>query len=280
MNAFECWQEQRDSLRAALKDQSSMADVAYAVRHALLQTEQNALAEQSDAVPRQQMGVLFSMAKNSIGFLDMPVTTATWIPQSRREKPKSGKLTLAAFSGLCMLTCGLLCYFKGVLLGWVSALLALLLGSAALIAARKKNGQEQSKDEVRVTVSPDCDKLLNALDAQMRSIDRCMNDFTYLNETLRDDGKSGNTAMAGRVADLLEALYECDPEERAPAEDAVRQMLSGMGLKALDYSEESRKLFTALPSKNETRTLTPAIVNAEDYRLLKRGTAAVKTDAA
>ena len=82
------------------------------------------------------------------------------------------------------------------------------------------------------------------------------------------------------AADLMEALYECEGEVPEAAGEAARKMLAVMGLTALDYTEENRRLFNALPSKSETRTLSPAIVSLEDRRLLRRGTAAVRTDAA
>ena len=91
MSAFECWEEQRESLRAALKDQTSVADQVYAIRHALMQTEQNTLAQQSDEVLRQQMGVLFSLVKGSVGFLETPVAATSWVAQSRKAEKQSGK---------------------------------------------------------------------------------------------------------------------------------------------------------------------------------------------
>lgn len=281
MNAYQCWEQQRDALKNALAEQSSMADAAYAVRHAILQTEQNTLAEQTDDVLRQQMGVLFSMVKNSVGFLEAPVSSTSWVAQSAAPVKRSKKkLTLGALSAILMMGCGLLCYFKGLQLGWAAALAALVTGGLALLSERKSHHVSLPKDELRVTLSPDADRLINIIDSQMRFLDRCANDFAYLNESLRGDKESGGGAMVGRISNLLEALYECDEETRAPAWDAVQDMLHDMGLKALDYSEESRKLFTALPSRNETRTIAPAIVSLEDYRLLKRGTAAVKSDAA
>lgn len=281
MNAYQCWEEQRDPLRIALKDNNSMADVVYAVRHAILQTEQNALADQADDVLRQQMGVLFSMLKSTVEFIAAPVSTTSWVAQSHQTaKKQGGKVTLVTLTALIIVAGGLLSYFQGLWLGWALALAALITGSLALISERKSRRQALPKDEVRVTLQPDVDKLLGVIDGQMRAIDRCATDYAYLNDSLRGDRQTGGTAMVGRIADLLEALYAYDEETRAPAWEAVQDMLHDMGLKALDYSEESRKLFTSLPSKNETRTIAPAIVSEEDLRLLKRGTAAVKMDAA
>ena len=100
MSAFECWEEQRESLRAALKDQTSVADQVYAIRHALMQTEQNTLAQQSDEVLRQQMGVLFSLVKGSVGFLETPVAATSWVAQSRKTEKQGGKAWLVVLTAL------------------------------------------------------------------------------------------------------------------------------------------------------------------------------------
>ena len=82
------------------------------------------------------------------------------------------------------------------------------------------------------------------------------------------------------VSDLLEVIYAYDDDLRQQAEDAIGHLLAEMGLETMEYSNENQKLFNQLPSKNMTRTLCPAILSAEDHRLLRRGTAVVRTDAA
>lgn len=281
MSVFEHWEQQKQSLRASLSAQGDLAGVAYAVRHALLQVEQNALAALEDDVLRQQAGVLFSGLKNSVGLMEANVMTTVWVPQSRKAKTgRAGRVTLWTAAALLQVLGGLFCYFKGFWLGWILALSALAVAACALFAARRKAAPESGLDEVRVTVKPDIDRLFSLMDGQLRAIDRYLNDFTYLNDQLRGGTEGADGATLARVADLLEALYECDDEARASVQEAARQMLEGMGLCALDYSDESRRLFTALPSKSETRTLSPAIVSKQDYRLLRRGTAAVKMDVA
>ena len=272
MSAFECWEERRESLRAALKDQTSVADQVYAIRHALMQTEQNTLAQQSDEVLRQQMGVLFSLVKGSVGFLETPVAATSWVAQSRKAEKQGGKAWLVVLTALLMIFSGLCCYFRGIVLGWVSALAALIAGSAALLTERRKAAVH---DEVRVTLQPDVERLLAVLDGQLRAIDRCANDFAYLNDSLRGR-EQGSSAMAERLADLMETVYDLSGDERDEMTGAVDGLLNGLGFRAMEYSEENSRLFTVLPSKNETRTLSPAIVSAEDFRLIRRGTAAVR----
>ena len=281
MNTFENWEEQKPALKAALTEQSDLSGVVYSVRHALLQTEQNTLSQMEDDVLRQQIGIIFSSLKTSVGLLEANVMTKVWVPQSQKVTGVKSKSYLWIIAAFLQITVGLVCYFKNLTLGWVLALAALVVTAFALFTTtRKKALVTSSMDEVRITLKPDIDKLFGLLDAQLRAIDRYVSDFAYLNEQLRGGAECTDTATLTRVADLLEALYDCEEEVRAPAEDAAKQMLEGMGLRALDYSSESRKLFSALPSKSETRTLSPAIVSIADYRLLRRGTAAVKIDVA
>lgn len=277
MSAFECWEEQRESLRAALKEQPSVPDQVYAIRHALMQTEQNTLAQQSDEILRQQMGVLFSLVKGSVSFLETPVAVTSWVAQSRREEKTGGKAWLVVLAALLMVFSGLCCYFRGIVLGWVSALAALLAGSAALLSERRKNRKPARHEEVRVTLQPDVERLLAVLDGQMRAIDRCANDFAYLNDSLQGR-EQGSSATAERLADLMEAVYELEGDEQDEVAGAAEGLLKGLGFRAVPYSAENSRLFTVLPSKNETRTLSPAIVSAEDFRLIRRGTAAVRQE--
>lgn len=279
MSAFECWQSQRETLRLALAEKSELKDMVYAVRHALLQTEQNTLSELEDDVLRQQTGVMFNCVKTSVGLLEAKTTSQVWLPQKQAQPKKGGRLTLGALAALTQGLLAYLCYAKGEWLGFGLALGALALTAAACFTGRKKLAPP-AEDEVRVTLKLDADRLLGLLDAQLRAMDRYINDLTYLNDQLRGGGDGADTRTLSRFADLLEALYECEPEAREPAEEAVKQLMESMDLRALDYSDESRKLFTALPSKTETRTLSPAIVSTKDYRLLRRGTAAVKTEVA
>ena len=88
MTALENWQEQRTALAKELKDQREISDILYSVRHALMQTEQNTLAAQTDDVLRQQLGVLFGLLKNSVNLLNIPTTATTWTPYAKKKKPR------------------------------------------------------------------------------------------------------------------------------------------------------------------------------------------------
>ena len=282
MTAYESWQEQREELSREIARQQELSGVIYATRHALLQTEQNTLASQSDDVLRQQMGVLFTLLKNSITLLNVPVSSTTWTAASRRnEKRLERGFPFLLASGLVLLAAVLWGYAKANLLGWVLPLGALVLCVIGLTMNRKERAAKSSaQPQLKVTHSIDSEQLLGAIDAQILMIDRCVNDFSYLNQSLR--APTGGIGMQNleAVSDLLEVIYAYDDDLRQQAEDAIGHLLAEMGLETMEYSNETQKLFNQRPSKNMTRTLCPAILSAEDHRLLRRGTAVVRTDAA
>lgn len=280
MGAFECWCAQKEKLRESLKDIADTAGVAYAVRHALAQVEQNTMAEQTDDLLRQQTGILFSCVKTASQMLDVPVSQKVWVAAPRQKEKRAGNPLLWVVALLAQLAAGIYAYFTGQLIVWLLLLGALVVTGIALITAGKSRKRELPQDEVRVTLHPDQERLFGLMDAQMHAIDRYVSDFAYLNEQSLGRQKAPDSKAVTLVADMLEALYECDDEARAGAGAAAIRMLEGLGLEAVEYSPESRHLFTTLPSKTETRTMIPAIVLRDDHKLLRRGTAAVRLSGA
>lgn len=280
MNVYDLWQIQREPLRPLLtNDTPDVARSVSQVRHAILQTEQNALAELQDDVLRQQAGLLFSCLKNALGLLEIHTAAQVWVPQKAPAKPERSERLPVLLCLAFLIPPLIFLYAKTEWLWFALGLSGAICGLWALVR-RPKESFGLPQDEARVTLTLDAERLLSLLDEQMRAIDRQIRDFAYLNDQLRGNAECADTASLARAADLMEALYECDPGERAPAEEAARNLLAGLGLRALDYSEENCRLFNALPSKTETRTLSPAIVSTQDHRLLKRGTAAVRMGAA
>lgn len=273
------WDEQREVLRSSLNVQAPMSDILYRVRHALLQTEQNALAEMNDDVLRQQASVLMNVLKGSLGFLEAHTAGQVWIAQKTQSKkvtsPSFWLYALMAFAALI-----LWCSLKKQWIALVLGATAIVLGFAGFMIERKTATAAIPKDEVRSTVQLDLNAMLNVLDCQICAMDRYLNDFSYLNDQARGSAENADPITLSRAAELMEALYDWEESERSCAEEAARSLLDRLGLQAIDYSEEHSRLFNALPSKSTTRTLSPAIVSAQDQRLLRRGTAAVRIDAA
>lgn len=283
MTALEYWQEEKPALVKELAEQTELSDVIYTTRHAILQTEQNTLAAQSDDVLRQQMGVLFAMLKNSVSLLNVPITSTAWAAVSRRaEKRNLPGLPLLIAAAVLLAAAFAWSYMKHDLLGWLLPLAALLAGAGGLVV----NGQAQRKEknkpapELRTVQSVDAEQLVCAIEAQIIMIDRCATDFAYLNKTLRTPVGGTGWRNLDAVSELLETIYAYDDDLRQQAEEAMQQLLLEMGLEAVEYSTDSEKLFTQLPSKSVTKTLCPALLSAEDHRLLRRGTAVVSTKAA
>lgn len=276
MSAYECWQQQKEKLRAELGPDTELSSAAYLTRHAVAQVEQSVLAAQTDDVLRQQAGVLFAGLKSAVGLMDVATGAKVWVAQSARQTPKKkGAAFFGCLAVAAQLAVGLLAYTRKEPLLWIGMLAALALGALCVIALRRAK-PVLPQDEVRVTLHPDADKLLRTLDAQMQSVDRYLNDFAYLNETLGGKSALPDRQTMDSVADMLEAI--ADQQDGSPAMEAATRMLDGLGLTAVSFDGKNQQLFTLLPSKEETRTLSPALLAKEDGRLIRRGAATKRVE--
>ena len=276
MSMMQYWHKERQSLANSLTHQTTAADAVTLIRHALLQTEQNALASMSDDILRQQASVLINSLKGSLQLLQAHSAGRVWNAKKQKERIVSlASLWLAALAPLALLL--LWCWWKSF---WVPAVLVCIcvaLGLFALIQERKVASAATSGDEIKITIGVQPERLLAVLDAQLTAIDRYLDDFAYLNAQARGSADHADPILLSRASALMEALYEYDGSDREGAEDAACRLLEQLGMKAVTYTEENSRLFTTLPSKSVTKTLSPAIVSAEDQHLLRRGTAAVCT---
>ena len=276
MGAYECWCAQKPKLHESLKHGMDAGGIAYALRHALAQVEQNTMAEQENDLLRQQTGVLFGCVKTAVGLLDVSVTSKVWELQSQKAaSPKGGNGLLGA-ALLIQAGAGAYCYAIGQLIPMIALLAALGVAGVALLRKKPKAEPKQQEERIKVSFLPDLERLFAEIDGQMQAIDGYVNDFAYLNEQMDNAPGGGDSKMAEAMANMLEAVYESGPDTCGSVEDAAEAILSGLGLAALRYGRETRHLFTVLPSKNESQTMVPAIVRASDHLLLKRGIAAVR----
>lgn len=277
MSAHQCWLAQRERLRESLRTTGDTSGAAYLTRHALAQVEQNAMAEQSDDLLRQQTGILFSCCKTSLNLLDISVTTKVWVAQTLAQKPKKGFATWALLL-VCALQIAVLLYAYVSHL-WLlcvppgATLIATIIGWVSLSRAKKL--EEPTEDRLKVTAKPDTEKLFAAIDAQMKAIDRYINDFAYLNEQNAMQNGPADVQSTALLAGLMQAVYECEGDGRDEAVSAAERLLDSAGVHAVVYSSTDAHLFNVLPSITETRTLVPALLSQKDGALLYRGTAAV-----
>lgn len=279
MGAYEAWCAQKHKLRQSIQEGQDGGGIAYAVRHALAQVEQSTMAQQGDDLLRQQTGILFSCCKTSASLLDVSVATTAWLPQ-RQQTVKKSPLTgvLWALAAVLQGAVGLYGYAKGLWMLWIPMAAAVAAAMGALLLGKRKRPKEEPPGQVKVTLRPDEEKLFRVLDAQTQAIDRYINDFAYLNEQHAAQEAAPEGKMLSRVADMLEALWEYDDGTGEAAQAAAERMLDSMGLAAASYTPENGHLFTVLPSRDQTKTLVPAIVAKDDRRLLRRGVAAVKME--
>jgi len=277
MGAYDHWCAQKPRLREKLRDSADASGITYTVRHAIAQVEQNVMAEQNDDLLRQQMGILFSCCKASVGLLEVPATATVWT--AHRGKAITGGRTMFSWMAIALgaqMASWLYCYASGRVLAWVLQLCALAASTIALVVTHIKRSNGEGGVPTKSTVMPDEERLFREVDEQMRAFDRFSNDFAYLNEQSAARQVSPDSKAVALMSEMMEALYMCEDEARIAAADAADRMAMELGLKTIPYSEETRHFFTVLPSIRKTETMVPAIVAAKDCRLLKRGTAAVE----
>ena len=109
MSVSACWQAQRERLRQALDQATTLAQAAHAVRMALDRAEQGALAQLQDDVLRQQTGVLFACLKSSAAWLDTRVAATVYKPAKRPAQ----RFACWGAAALTQALLGLYCHFKG-----------------------------------------------------------------------------------------------------------------------------------------------------------------------
>lgn len=278
MGAYQCWLAQRERLREGLAIATDAQGATYLTRHTLAQVEQDTMAEQADDLLRQQTGILFSCVKQSLNLLDIPVNTKVWFAAEEAGRKAAPAWRWLLILGCAMLTaCGAAAWLAAewLMLAGLAAGLALTL-TAWLVHGKALRRHALPEDErVQVTARPDAEKLFRAIDTQMRAIDRYINDFAYLNEQSALAGISPDQHSISALAALMQAIYDVEGSEGEDAVAAAERMLSGLGIRAVAYSPQDQRLFTVLPSIQETRTLDPALVSLKDGALLHRGAAAV-----
>lgn len=278
MSAYQCWVAQRERLSQNLKWAEQPGAIASAVRHTLSQVEQNTMAEFTDDLLRQQTGILFSCCKASLNLLEISVTTQVWVAKTIAPKPKSRiGFVLLAVAALLVLACAGFAYGKGLWELYIPLAVALVLAIIGCYLWRgSRASQKTAQDDLKVSAKPDTEKLLSAIDAQMRALDRYINDFSYLNEQSRQPGALPDAGNLPLMANLLEAAAACEGEAGEDITATAQRLLEGLGLHPVFYSAQDARLFTILPSLNLTRTITPALISRKDGVLLYRGTAAVR----
>lgn len=281
MSAYQCWATQKERLRENLRSAGDAAAVGRIIRHAIAQTEQNTMAEQPNDLLRQQVGILFSSFKASLSLLDVTVTTKVWVVQSdARPAQKSRKLAPTLIA--CLLQAGVaaFAYFDHRALLWPLALAGLVMTLVSALARQPGTSKNPpSEDALRVTAQPDTEKLFIAIDAQMKGIDRFVNDFTYLNEQAALQHGAQDVQNAALLSELMQSIYECEGDAQEELLSTAERLLAALGVRAVAYGPEDGRLFNLLPSLTETSTLSPALVSLKDGSLLYRGTAAVLTAA-
>lgn len=269
------WQAPREALKQKLAVREDVSKVLYETRHALLQTEQNAMAEASDDITRQQIGLLFKTLTDGLVFLSVPTTVQTWhleVPQTVSRKPAVQQRLLYAILCAVQVLMALYCINQHL---WL--LLIPMLGCVVFCGwmAFQKNTpatpQEALTPDAHVLL--DSENLLSLLDEQIRELDRLLADIEVLNEQLRGDPACTDQNTMNRFSELMEALYNGEDDASGDVIHTAEMILADMGVVLQNYSKEQSRYFSVLPTLNKARTIRPALISQKDGTLLCRGLA-------
>ena len=141
-----------------------------------------------------------------------------------------------------------------------------------------------SDREEHVRVGVDTDALWRTLQRTGETMDRKIGAFCEQAQAWESERESQNAHGSEALdaeelqlfADLLEALYSGSGEYSLRQLKKVRGHLQRHGVDIIEYSPELSASFELLPTKNETRTLRPALMAGD--KLLLAGRAAEHTD--
>ena len=230
-------------------------------------------ADNSDDRPRQAMADGLTATANEL----FALLTAGTVRTERTERHVRP-------GGVAALLAGAVCLFAALLLLETYRLAAVgLLAAGALglfLAGRfwLTEGGERSRAGL------DADEILRTVGRAGETMDRKLDAFreqTRLWEAERDAGKVADAQAIDPkelqlFGDLLEALYSGNGEFSLRQLKKVRAYIQERGVDIIDYEPAAASSFELLPTKNEARTLRPALMAGD--RLLLAGRAAEHTD--
>lgn len=277
MSAYENWCQQTEALKSSLTAEHQIDRCIYQIRHAVMQTEQSTLSEIEDDVLRQQCGILFHGLKHD---LDMMTAVTPGTVLCEREKTNADQRFLQIPDVLILCVFFMITVLSLLRLQWILAAAGAIGAGVTLICAKLRSNKPSSafRGTMKSTVQPDTERMIALVSESMSEIDRCVIDLEYLNSTSSSEANAPNRKLAGNASALLTALYDLRSEGTDTSEAllAITRLLECEHIAFCDYSPDQARLFSVLPSKNDSCTVTPALLDEKDGALLYRGTAVVK----
>ena len=267
MDIAEMWSLRRSALERELATESGASGMMRKARHVFSQMEQELLAGYTDDAARQRVGVLTGVFKHSLDLITLPQSVRD-VSEKTVSSPAEKLLPAGAACGIAVtLLYGL--YRNDRALEILCAVLLLALGILMLVSRRKTKLPEN-----RYETCPDTAAFLRQLDSQISLLSRSLQDLDVLDRSLQTGDPARAPSLSG-ISGMLETVSQMDEEDRRALGADLDRLLNAIDLKAVEYSLENAGLFDLLPSKNITRTLSPALLDAREGTLLRRGTAAV-----
>ena len=236
-------------------------EAALRLKRIIADTQELTLSQLDSSVARQLGSILFSHEAGLTSVFNT-LKDREAAPQPDKEKRKTGTLIISLSCLICAASC---------ILAWSdNAVASALMFLAAEIASIFGMRLFEKKQNVKTASDIDARALFALAERRMEAIDRDLDAFISIPQgASRDDGDD--------VLNLIVKAITLKREDPGSIPDelmtAIIALMIARGYTVVEYSEGTKDLFDVMPTKRQTRTITPAILKND--RLIARGMAIV-----
>ncbi len=271
MSIEKYWQEQRNAfLKQAELLQDDKSLLAY-YKTWMEQLKTYAMSQHPhDNQLRQVIALLFYQAMQGAELA--LVRGQPTIEFRQAESAPSKTPRIPAFLSHPLVRCGVLvigmaaALFSGIGSWWCAVIFAAAAGLEALCMISKETGIT----EPTAVCSLRLDALESFMNKQVRLLDQQIEDLDHL---LSDQETSTSSEIDPTVLSLCQNVWSVN-HASYPAETALymaEKVLEQNDAAWAEYAADRRGWFEVLPTRQDSRTIYPAIVKASDHSLIMRG---------
>ena len=271
MNALTAFSHREEQLLAALRQAKDTEQAIAACAMALEQTACELAQDEQNDVARQRMQAVMACARRAPQMLRACAARGELVMEEPAEATKTEKLKKGAklLGGFLLAALAVYEVIEGK-----PVFAALQLAGACLLAfcGEKQSGLNM---KARGVAGVDPEAAVRLLRELCQAADVCVSDLVLIEKEAGAARLSGTAdeAMIDLLVSQLEAKASGRPEMAMRSLDRAEQYLHMLGVEVIFYSEAHAKLFDALPTMGEARTIRPALIR--DGQIIRRGTAAL-----
>lgn len=267
MNALTSWNRRAQALKEAVAARPSPEAAQAEFLHTLDAVRAETMAAQPDEFLRQEAGLLFDQARQAALFLqavDFSLPTG--------GAPKGTALSVAGVAA------GFLACASALLEGAFFAAAFALLASLALLLPLLR-GRAAGREAPRAAVRPE--RLVRMGELLAQRIDGYLDDLRALNGQIAGQANARTDPKALSLCqDLWENRADGPNAANLIVDESIEYLLTRNGCEMRLYDAAHAHAFLTLPSRNESRTIRPAIYERGTQTVLLRGLAAVREEGA